>query len=251
MEQWAGPTTLLLALLAASLGVLFAQSALPSHHRDDGTVATVRLIANLFTVMTSLVLGLLISSAKGTFDTANRDIHQLAAGSILLDRTLARYGQEADLTRQKFEAFVSRTVGQNAAGQESESSDLTSEQLLYAVGDSLAGLKPKDEQHLSLWRDAHQQLQEIISLRWTLLEDAKGSIPTPLLIMLGAWLTLMFASFAYIAPRNLVVAASLCVAAFMVSAAIFLIIDMDEPFSGPVRVNPAPLERALLEMRRM
>jgi hypothetical protein len=251
MEQWAGPSILFLALIAASLGMLFAQGALANRHRDDGTVATVRLIANLFTVMTSLVLGLLISSAKGTFDHADRDIHQLAAGSILLDRTLARYGHEADPTRQKFEAYVSRTIGQNVASREGDSSDLRAEQLLYSVGDSLAELKPKDEQHQSLWRDARQQLQEIISLRWTLLEDAKGSIPAPLLIMLGAWLTLMFASFAYIAPRNLVVVGSLCIAAFLVSAAIFLIIDMDEPYSGPVSVNQAPLEHALLEMRRM
>lgn len=251
MEQWAGPAILFLVLLAVSLGVLFAQDSLPSRQRDAGTVATVRLIANLFTVMTSLVLGLLISSAKGTFDDANRDVHQLAADSILLDRTLARYGHDADVTRQKFQAYVSRTIDQNIASPQSVESDLASEQLLYAVGENLANLKPKDEQRLSLWNDARQQLQKIISLRWTLLEDSKGTIPQSLLYLLGAWLTLMFASFAYLAPRNLVVAASLCLAAFLVSAAVFLIIDMDEPYSGPVSVSSEPLGHALLEMRRM
>ena len=251
MEQWAGPSLLLLALLAVSLGVLFGQDRLAERHRDAGTAATVRLIANLFTVMTSLALGLMISSAKGTFDNANRDVHQFAAGAILFDRTLARYGHDADVTRQKFHAFISRTIGLSSASEESDSSDLISEQLLYAVGDSLANLKPKDEQRLLLWRDARQQLQELISLRWTLLEDSKGTIPAALLVLLGAWLTLMFASFAYLAPRNLVVVASLCLAAFLVSAAVFVIIDMDEPYSGPVYVDQSPFAQALQEMRRM
>src|SRR5690349_9799338 len=252
MDQWAAPTILLGALLLASSSVLFFQDALPDSHRHAGTVATVRLIASVFSVMTSLALGLLISSAKGTFDTADRDVHQFASDSVLLDRTLFRYGHDADPTRQKFQAYLRDTLERNATGgDEGGASDLQSEQLLYAVGDSLAQLKPKDSQHVSLWNNAQQQLEQIIKLRWTLLEDAQGTIPVPLLILLGAWLTLMFASFAYLAPRNALVVVSLCLAAFLVSAAVFIIIDMDDPYSGPVYVSFAPLERAIHEMQRV
>jgi hypothetical protein len=252
MDQWAAPAILFGALLLASLSVLFFQDALPDSHRHAGTVATVRLIASVFTVMTSLALGLLISSAKGTFDTADRDVHQFASDSVLLDRTLFRYGHDADTTRHKFQAYLFDTLERNATGgDEGGDSDLKSEQLLYAVGDSLAQLKPNDSQHLSLWNNAQQQLEQIIKLRWTLLEDAQGTIPVPLLILLGAWLTLMFASFAYLAPRNALVVGSLCLASFLVSAAVFIIIDMDDPYSGPVYVSFAPIERAIHEMQRL
>ena len=251
MDQWTVPVILLAALLIASLGVLFFQDALPESHSHAGTAATVRLIANLFTVMTSLALGLLISSAKGTFDTADRDLHQFAAASVLLDRTLFRYGHDADTARHQFQVYLHDTLDRNAAGGDGGNSDLKSEQLLYAVGDSLARLKPGDNQHLTLSNDAHQQLEQINRLRWTLLEDAQGAIPVPLLVLLGAWLTLMFASFAYLAPRTSLVLASLCLAAFLVSAAVFLIIDMDEPYSGPMSVSSAPLERAVHEMQRI
>jgi hypothetical protein len=251
MEQWTGPAILFAALLAASLGVLYFQESLPDSHRSAGTVATVRLIANVFTVMTSLVLGLMVSSAKGTFDKADRDVHQFAADSILLDRTLFRYGHDADPTRHKFQVYLRDTLGRYAAGVEGGESDLESEQMLYAVGDSLVQLKSNEDRRLALWNDAQQQLEQLIKFRWTLLEDSQTTIPVALLIMLGAWLVLMFASFAYLAPRNLLVVASLSLAAFLVSAAIFLIIDMDEPYSGPVSVSFAPIERALHEMQRV
>jgi hypothetical protein len=51
-------------LLGASLGALFFHGKLPAHHRHDDTLNVVRLIANIFVVMTSLVLGLMINSAK-------------------------------------------------------------------------------------------------------------------------------------------------------------------------------------------
>jgi len=252
MDQWAAPTILFGALLLASMGVLIFQDALPDSHRHPGTVTTVRLIASVFSVMTSLALGLLISSAKGTFDTADRDVHQFASDSVLFDRTLFRYGHDADPTRRKFQVYLNDTLDRKAAGGvEGGDSDLKSEQLLYAVGDSLAQLKPKDSQRLTLWNDAQQQLEQIIKLRWTLLEDGQRTIPVSLLVLLGAWLTLMFASFAYLAPRNLLVVVSLCVAAFLVSAAVFLIIDMDDPYSGPVYVSFAPIERAIHEMQRV
>jgi hypothetical protein len=64
------------------------------------------------------------------------------------------------------------------------------------------------------------------------------------------WLVLIFASFGYRAPRNLVVVASLFVAAALVSAAIYLIMDMDVPFSGPIQISPKPLERVIAQMQR-
>jgi hypothetical protein len=52
-------------------------------------------VANLFVVMTSLVLGLMLNSAKNTFETNNRDIRTLATELILLDRTLRALSPES------------------------------------------------------------------------------------------------------------------------------------------------------------
>ena len=68
--------------------------------------------------------------------------------------------------------------------------------------------------------------------------------------MLVAWLMLIFASFGFRAPRNVVVVASFLVASALMAAAVYLIIDMDSPFGGPIQVSAAPLERAVAEMQR-
>ena len=70
----------------------------------------VRLVINLFVVMTSLVLGLLINTAKNRFDAINREVHMFATDLILLDRMLQLYGDDAGETRQRLVAYVDRAA---------------------------------------------------------------------------------------------------------------------------------------------
>ena len=72
----------------------------------------------------------------------------------------------------------------------------------------------------------------------------------PIIALMVAWLLLVFASFGYRAPCNVVVATSLIVSAALIAGAIYLILDMDVPFAGPIQVSPAPLQRAIAELRR-
>lgn len=85
---------------------------------------------------------------------------------------------------------------------------------------------------------------------WALVERAEGSIPLPLLGLVIAWLVLIFGSFGYLAPRNLVVAISFVGASALVSGALYLIVDMDEPFKGPIQISSAPLQRVLAEISK-
>src|SRR5215210_2418417 len=97
-----------LCLAGSSLGALMLHGKMPAHHRQDDTQSVVRLLANIFVVMTSLVLGLMINSAKSRFDTINRDVHALATNLIVLDRLLSLYGQDANDTRHHLAAYVER-----------------------------------------------------------------------------------------------------------------------------------------------
>jgi hypothetical protein len=99
-----------LCLAAASLGTLALQHRLPSRHREDDTQNVIRLIANFFVVMTSLVMGLMINSAKNTLESVDRNIHTFAASIIVLDRTLRHYGPDADEVRQHLLAYAKRAA---------------------------------------------------------------------------------------------------------------------------------------------
>jgi hypothetical protein len=97
--------------------------------------------------------------------------------------------------------------------------------------------------------DAREQ-RKAVELRWALVEQAEGSLPTPLLLMVVGWLVLIFGSFGYRAPQNAVVLTSFVLASALISGALYLIVDMDAPFGGPIQVSSAPLQRVIAEMRR-
>jgi hypothetical protein len=238
-------------LIAASLGVLLIHGRLPAHHRNDDTQSVVRLIANIFVVMTSLVLGLMINSAKNRFEGINRDVHTFATSLILLDKMLLLYGSEANDARQRLVAYVQRASdGRWTTGDPVRTSDATSEQLLNGVGNSLRALKPISDSQLSIWSDAREQYRRVLELRWALVEQAEGSIPTPLLGAVVAWLALIFGSWGYRAPRNGVVVGGFVVASALLSGTLYLIVDMDDPFNGPIKISSAPLQRVLVEISK-
>lgn len=236
-------------LAGASLACLAIYPRFPEHHRQDDTGAVVRLAANLFVVMSSLVLGLMINSARNTFESIDRNVHTFSTDLILLDRTLRLYGPEAGSARDLLTAYVQRVVDTSANdGSTTVVPNKLSELLLNQVGDRLGALTPTDAKHSAAQQSAMQQLQKVIEMRWVLAEQSEGVLPTPLICLLVAWLTLIFASFGFRAPRNATIIGTVLVSAALVAAAIYLIVDMDTPFSGPIQISPAPLQRALAEL---
>ena len=75
-------------------------------------------------------------------------------------------------------------------------------------------------------------------------------VPGSVVCMLVAWLVLIFASLGYRAPRNRVVVASFVAAALLISVSVYLILDMNSPFSGPIQLSDEPLRRALTEIKQ-
>jgi len=170
---------------------------------------------------------------------------------ILLDRTLRHYGPEASDVRQRLRAYVRQAInGTWGADASPVLEDRTAEALLDEVGNGLVAMRPSDPVRTEMWRQAEVSYQNVVRRRWVLIEESEGTIPTPFLVMLVAWLVLIFASFGYRAPRNAVVATTLLVSAFLIAGSIYLILDMNVPFSGPIKISPAPLQRAEEQLRR-
>lgn len=240
-----------LCLAASAFASMTIWPRLPARHRDDDTNTVVRLAANLFGVMTSLILGLMINSAKNTFESIDHNVHAYATELILLDRTLRLYGPETDAVRQPLVAYVQRAVVTSSQNSETTIvANQLSERLLTEIGLRLNALTPPDALRGSYLQDARQRLQKVLEQRWTLVEQSEGAIPWPLIAMLVVWLVLIFASFGFRAPRNAITTATLMVSAALMAGAIYLILDMDVAFSGPIQISAAPLERALAELQR-
>ena len=188
-----------IGLAGAALVTLFVYPKLPAWHRDDATRDVLRLCAGIFVVMTSLVLGLMVNSARNTFESVDKNVHAYATELILLDRTLRQYGPETAGARKSLLAYVKQTAAQMAQS-DPVLGDRTAEGLLGDVGRDLRTLKPADADQTTLRPRAEQRFETVFEMRWALIEQSEGTIPRPLIVLLGAWLMLIFASFGYCAP---------------------------------------------------
>ncbi|MBV9724084.1 MAG: hypothetical protein JO299_02815 [Gammaproteobacteria bacterium] len=251
-------TSILLALgvfillAATSLTALHLHPRLPDHQRNDRTHDAVKVGVGMVVVLSALVLGLLVASAKNTFDTATRDLRRFSTQIVLLDRTLRAYGPEAASARSLIEHYLERALAgtwptdQNPAIVE----DPQAEQLLYQLQSAILAFMPEDPRKRALSDELKTEVRRLIELRWTLVEEAAESPNIPLLSVLLIWLMLVFASFGYNAPRNGVVTVTFVLCAASIGGALFLVIQMSQPFDGLIKVSPAPLQNTLAHVRQ-
>ncbi len=232
---------------------LALQKALPNHHLSKESHEIVKLGAGMIATLTALVLGLLVSSAKGILRHHGSGIVQAGAKVILLDRILAQYGPEAKPIREQVRNAVAATVAKVWPREQTLVADLTAVERangLEIIQAELRELAPKDDAQGQLLAQARQIAAELAATRWLSIEEAQGQLPVPFLVVLLFWLAVLFASFGSFSPRNATVFTVLFVCACSVSAAIFLVLEMSRPLSGIIRVSDAPLLKAMEHLGR-
>ena len=176
-------------LLSAAIGGLLCSAKLRSRHLQDDTNATVRLVANIFVVMTTLVLSLMMNSARNTLELNERNVHALATDLILLDRLMRSLGPQAEQAHQHLVEYVQTSLTDSNIAEK----DPQAESFLGAVGESLREIRPSNDQQTALWNDARQLYQQAVQQRWVVVDASSGTIPAPLIILVIAWLVMIFA----------------------------------------------------------
>jgi hypothetical protein len=238
------PIVTFLCLVGAAFAGAAVHVGLPSRHFTEDTMATVRTALNIFVVITSVVLALMLNSAKSTFDANHTNANALATEIVLLDRTMRTLGLQADEARGRLVEYVRRVVGEANVSE----LDPQAEASLDAVGASLRAIKVTGDQKLAMWNDAYEVYRQVVRERW--IGAAGGTIPAPLLAALIMWQTVIFAGLGFRAPRNPIVTTTFFITALLLSSALYLILEMDRPASGLIRISNAPFERALAELQR-
>jgi hypothetical protein len=248
---------LLISLLVFALifgGALVGMAVRPmlaEHHLHSDSRDVVKLTAGLIGTLTALVLGLLIASAKTTFDQKTSQVRQLTASIILLDDLLAQYGPEATplrtLLRQGIPPLANR-IWQEEQIPTGKLVQFESSAESLAFENQLQRLSPGNDAQRSLQARAIQTFTEAAQIRLQLFAQTGGSIPVPFLVIVVFWLGAIFASVTLYARTDLVVMASLCVCALSFAGAIFLVLELDNPFAGIMGISSATLRNALLPL---
>ena len=110
--------------------------------------------------------------------------------------------------------------------------------------DQIRALAPRDERQQTLRTRALEVIEAMLKDRWMVAGAGATSVPVPYLVILLFWLTMTFTAFGLLAPRNTTVLVVLLLCAVSVSSAIFLVLEMDGPFDGMLKVSPGPLHYA-------
>ena len=235
-------------IFASALVGFFLGKILPDRHLDSDSKDIVKLATGLIATMSALVLGLLVSAAKGTYDQANAQLMQLAVNTVVLDRILTAYGPEAHEIRVQLKTSYAVATRLLVTGDESEHSKLDSPEgvaRLEGLQRSIRALKPTNDDQHELKSRASAITAEMAKSRWLLVMQRHGSLSGSMLVVMVFWLSTVFAAWGVFSPRNLIVLAALLLSALAVSGANFLILEMDRPLTGLIRVSPVPMETAL------
>jgi hypothetical protein len=222
------------------------RAALPEQHLGAETKDVVKLAMGLVATLTALTLGLLIASAKGSYDAQRSGVIQLAAKIAFLDRTLAIYGPDSAEARTLLRHSVEVALARMWPDEKNQPAQLdpsaAQESVLYHA---IQRLSPADEEHRALKSQAVQIVTDLGQMRWLLFEQAASAISTPVLIVVSVWLAVIFASFGVFAPRNSTVVTALLVASLSVAGSIFLLLELDQPFDGAIQIPSTVMRRAL------
>jgi hypothetical protein len=233
---------------------MILRGLLPENHLTAESKDLIKLGMGLIGTMTALVLGLLIASAKSSFDAQRNGIAQLSANVIMLDRVLAHYGPESKEVRAQIQASVAdllqRTWPQEGPLPAQTQEKTRTEGRYEGLYEKIQELAPKNDAQRTLQAQALKTAMDIAQSRWLMFSEKGSSIPTPFLIVMVCWLTLILASFGLFAPPNATVFVTLLVCSLAVSSAIFLILELDRPFAGMIQISSEPLRNALAQLGR-
>jgi len=232
---------------------MFLRSHIPEHHLSSETENVIKLGMGLIATIAALVLGLLIATAKNSYETQDAAVKHTAARVLLLDHMLANYGPETKAAREllrrtlaaRIEAIWPKDRSQHARFDPDEGAPAAT-----TIETLILQLSPKNDSQRWLQSEALRVGRDIMETRWLVVGGLGSSVPVLFVVVVVFWLTILFGSFGLFAPRNATVISVLFLCALSVAGSIFLILEMDHPFDGLMKVSSAPIRYALTELGR-
>lgn len=246
----------LLFIFGSALLGAFLRTRFPKEQLDLETKHLVHSVVGIIGTMTGMVLGLLVASAKSSYDSQRDGVSHLAASIVVLDRSLAHYGPGTQEARAELRTSVREMIARMWPEEPSPSKTLPSTNPSGAedsgkydeVYDRILALEPKNEAERTTQAHALKIIHETAQMRWRLVAQRSSSIPMVFLVLMVLWLAITFASFGLFAPRHATSFGVLLLGSLVVSSAVFLILELEHPFHGFVHISSQPLQNALTQI---
>lgn len=238
------------ALLTFSGGVagFKLQKLLPEQHSVDKSKDMIGSVMGLVTLLLALVLGTVVGSAYVFTTTQQSELQAVSAQIIQLDEALAQFGSEAKPIRDKLEQSLSNSLKLfwgNADADRGELSVAKAMAALQAFKAAIRLLDAKTPEQKDALAAANSHMGQFEQTRLLMSLQLANPFSRPLLIVVVFWSFFLFCGFGLLSPINATTIGSLAFGAFAVGSAIFLILELSQPYTGLFRVSPAALEQTI------
>ena len=246
-------TSLLVAALvfAAGFAGLHLHRVVPAQHLSQDTQDVVRLGTGMMSVLASLVLGLLIATVKTSFDATETSVRGYGADLIVLDETLRDYGDTALASRRllrNYTGLLLRDAWPDRGGDAFMVEHRDAGELMERVRESIRALTPDPGGQRWLMDQALEMSTSLLRQRWLMIERSGPSVRPVVIGILVSWIMAIFVSFGLNAPRNAIVQAAFLVCSLAIGSSIFIVLQLDSPFAGVMRISSQPIRTALEHM---
>jgi hypothetical protein len=229
-----------LAFCAGLLG-LKLHIWLPERHAPDRAREMIGAMSGLLGLLLALVLGTLIGSSFTLYSTQKSELETLAARTLQLDSALEAYGPETKPARDSLHDAVKQSFDEIWGGR---TADLNEMNVKFVVAGSkaldqyLLSLTPKTDAQKQVLATANLAAGQIAQTRILMMLQLAGGISWPMIGIVVCWSFLLFCGYGLVSPVNATVVTTLALGAIAVASAIFLIIELSQPYAGLFRIPP-------------
>jgi len=239
---------ILISLLAALAIGQVVRRSLPQEHLEDDSRDVVKLGIGLVGTMAALVLGLVIAFAKSDFNDQSDGVARLVAKLMLLDQLIEHYGPEGEAARVQLHDTIVK--GAATLWVQDQVEKAGAHRPAPSLLDRILALEPASESERVLKARAVGVVSEIEEARVMLATRVKVAIPAPFVMLVAFWFVFLFGCFGLLAPGNRTVLGVLSIGAVSAAGAFFLILELDQPFDGLIRISREPFAKVLATLGR-
>src|SRR6516164_5234272 len=203
-------------------------------------------MVGFISLLLALVLGLLVYTAFTVYTTQQAEAHGLGPVVIELDVILKEYGAEAIRGRVGIREALgrsrSRFFGDAKRGPQAHTFEETRATMTW-MNTYFDSLQPPTQRQRQLLTSARDLAKKFAETQMLMTRQLANPFPPYVLMVVVCWASALFLGNGLVAPANAIAVLAHLAGAIAVASAVFLILELSQPYTGAIRLKSAGIDR--------
>jgi hypothetical protein len=244
---------IIVVLLTFSTGLLGlrVQGWLSEHNSVEKSKDMIGAVLGLLSLLLALVLGTLIGNTYYFSTGQQGQLQSMMANLVLLDKALSDFGPEAKPLRDGLKSGLQNIyedIWVKGTVDPEKLSVLGAMKSMLPVEKALSALDAKTPEQKAAKDAALAKFGAFMSTRIMMSLQLAVPFSKSLLAVVIIWAAALFFGYGLTSRGNMTTLVALGFGSFTVAFAIFIIVELGQPFTGIFRISPSALEQAIEEM---